>query len=354
MSLGFTARREAGAATVVPIAKLGFALLLAAAAVAAGATAPVALAAMPIAAALVLAVTAVCAARRFGPLRIRFRRAEIVTYLREGMPYFYVVALTASYSRLGIILLDAIEGEAATGAYAAAERLVAAVATVYSMFYMALLPVVTQLWKMDRDRFAELTQRAARLTLLVTLPATTMLALFANDIVHVLYGGGIPEAATVLAVISWVLLARGFVQLLVAAATATDHQAILVRGRMLGIAFLTVAGLALIPSHGAVGLAGATLVGETAAVALTYAQLRRAGVPLAIPPLALRAALACLLTAGCVWLAHELALPWRLLVAALVMSAALWLLGAVRSHDLAYLRAVLRARDARTQTQPDA
>ena len=261
--LGYTAREQAGAATVVPIAKLGFALLLAAAAVAAGATAPVALAAMPIAAVLVLAVTAACAVRRFGPLRIRFRRAEIATYLREGMPYFYVVALTASYTRLGVILLTSIEGEAATGAYAAAERLVAAVATVYSMFYMALLPVITQLWKTDRDRFAELTQRAARLTLLVTLPATTMLALFANDIVHVLYGGAIPEAATVLAVISWVLLARGFVQLLVAAATAADQQAILVRGRMLGIAFLTVAGLALIPTYGAVGLAGATLVGET-------------------------------------------------------------------------------------------
>jgi O-antigen/teichoic acid export membrane protein len=352
--LGFTARQQAGAATIVPIAKLGFALLLAAAAVAAGASAPVALAAMPIAAALVLTVTAACAVRRFGPLRIRFRRAEIITYLREGMPFFYVVALTASYSRLGVILLTTIGGEAATGAYAAAERLVSAVATVYAMLSMALLPVVTQLWKTDRGRFAELTQRATRLTLLITLPATTMLVMFANDIVHVLYGGGIPEAATVLAVIAWILLARGFVQLVVTAATATEHQAILIRGRVFGIAVLTVAGLALIPTYGAVGLAGATLVGESAAVALTYARLRRAGVPLAIPPGTLRAALACLLTAGCVWLAHELALPWRLFVAAFAMSAALWLFGAVRSHDLAYLRAVLRARDARTQAEPDA
>jgi len=352
--LGFTARQQAGPATLAPIARLGFALLLAAAAVAAGATAPVALAAMPIAAALVLVVTSTSAVRRFGPLQVRFRRAEILTYLREGMPYFYVVALTASYTRLGVILLTSIGGEAETGAYAAAERLVSAVATIYSMFYMALLPVVTQLWTMDRGRFAELTQRAARLTLLLTLPATTMLALFAHDIVHVLYGGGIPEAATVLAVISWVLLARGFVQLVVTAATATDHQAILIRGRVLGIAILAVAGLAFIPTYGAVGLAGATLIGESAAVAFTYAQLRRTGVPLSVPPGTLRAALACLLAAGCVWFAHELALPWRLLVAAFAMSAALWLLGAVRWHDLAYLRAVLRARDARTQTQPDA
>jgi O-antigen/teichoic acid export membrane protein len=171
--------------------------------------------------------------------------------------------------------------------------------------------------------------------------------LFANDIVHILYGGGIPEAATVLAVIAWVLLARGFVQLVVTAATATDHQRILVRGRMVGIALLTIAGLALIPTYGPVGLAGATLVGESAAVAFTYIRLRRAGVPLAVPPGTLRAAIACVVTAACVWFARDLALPWRLGVAAVAMSAGLWLSGAVRSHDLRYLRAVLQGRDAR-------
>jgi O-antigen/teichoic acid export membrane protein len=279
-------------------------------------------------------------------MRLRFQRTEIVTYLRDGMPYFYVVALTASYSRLGVILLTSIGGEAATGAYAAAERLVSAIATIYSMFYMALLPVITQLWKAHSDRFAEMMQRSARLTLLVTLPATTFLALFARDIVHILYGGGIPEAATVLAVIAWVLLARGFVQLVVTSATATDHQPILVRGRIVGIVLLTVAGLALIPAYGPVGLAGATLVGESAAVLFTYQRLRRAGVPLAVPPGSLRAAIACLLTAGCVWLAGDFALPWRLAVAAGAMSAGLWLSGAVRSHDFRYLRAVLRGRDA--------
>jgi O-antigen/teichoic acid export membrane protein len=345
--LGFTARQQAGAATLVPVAKLGIALLLAAAAIATGASAPIALAAMPIAAVLVLIATAWYAIRRFGPLEVRFRRVEVAGYLREGMPYFWVVALTASYSRLGVILLTMIDSEAATGTYAAAERLVAAFATIYSMFYMALLPVVTQLWAADRGRFAELVQRATRLTLLVTLPAATLLTLFAGDLVRLLYGGAIPEAATVLAVIAWVLLVRGFVQLLTVAATASEHQAILVRGRLVGIVVLAVACFALIPPYGAMGLAGAALIAESGAVAVTCALLLRAGVPLETPSGIVRVALACVLTAGGVWLAQELALPWRMLVAATTMSAALWLLRAVRSQDLAYLRAVLRARDVR-------
>lgn len=345
--LGYTARQDARMATYSPIARIGLALLLASAAVLAGVSAPVALAAMPIAAALVLAVNATSAMRQFGSVRLRFQRAEIAAYLRDGMPYFYVIALTASYTRLGVILLTWIGGEAATGAYAAAERLVSAIATIYSMFYMALLPVVTHLWKAHADRFAEMMQRSARLTLLVTLPATTLLALFANDIVHILYGGRIPEAATVLSVIAWVLLARGFVQLVVTAATATDHQPILIRGRLVGIVLLTVAGLTLIPTYGPEGLAASTLIGESAAVAFTYVRLRRAGVPLAVPPGTLRAALACAVTAGCFWLARDLALPWRMGVAALAMFAGLWLSGAVRPHDFKYLRSVLHGRDAR-------
>jgi O-antigen/teichoic acid export membrane protein len=85
--LGFTARQQAGPATVAPIARLGFALLLAAAAVAAGASAPVALAAMPLAAALVLVVTAASSVRRVGPQGGRVRRAEILTYQGGGLAY---------------------------------------------------------------------------------------------------------------------------------------------------------------------------------------------------------------------------------------------------------------------------
>ena len=352
--LGFTARQEAGEATTIPLARLAIALVLAGAAIAAGASAPVALAAMPIAALLVLVASVVRAVRRFGALPVRFNRAEIVSYLKDGMPFFYVVALSALYTRLGVILLTAMKGEAATGSFAAGERLIVPVVTVFSMLAMALQPVLTQLWSADRGRFAELTQRVARLTFLISLPAITLLALFSGDIVHILYAGRIGDAAEVLTVIAWVLLARGYGQLLTTAATAADRQQILVRGRVIGIALLIIASVALIPAQGALGLAIATLAGESAFAASTYALLRRDGVPLAVPAGILRVILACLVAAGCIWLARDLALPWRVLGAACVMSAALWLFGAVRTHDLAYLRAVVGAREKRGEAQPDA
>jgi O-antigen/teichoic acid export membrane protein len=344
--VGFTARQEAAPATLLPAARLVIALLLAGPAMIWGASAPVVLAAMPIAALLMLIVMRRYAMRRFGRPQLRFRPAEISGYLRQGMPYFYVVALNTLDVRLGVILLTVLAGEAATGVYAAAERLIAAAGTIQVMFSMALLPMFTQLWALDRDRFAELSQRAGRLTLFVTLPMATMLALFADDIVRLLYADEFDEASVVLATIAWVLLVRAIAQLLATTSTATARQPLLVRSKLAGLLVLTAASFALIPAYGALGLVAATLAGETSAVLLNYLMLRKAGIPLTICSGSLRVALACLLAACLAWLLSDLAFWLRLLVVAASGMAALWAFGAIRHHDLSYLRAIVKASDS--------
>ena len=347
--LGFTARESVGPASVLPLARQGTAVLLAGAAMALGAAAPTALAALPVAALLVLIGMYVFAAQRLGPPQLRFRRAEIAWYLREGNPYFSVVLLSTLYGRLGIIVLAALSGEAAAGVFAAAERLVVAIGTIQVMFFMALLPVVTQLWKNDRDRFAELSQRAARANLLVTLPIATLLALFAHDIVHLVYAHQFADAVPVLVGIAWILVVRGISQLLTSIATATDHQRILARSKSFGLVVLVVVSLALMPRYGALGLVAASLASEISAVVLNYVMLRGEGIPTTTFPGGLRVALACLLAAALDWLLSDLAFGLRLPIVAVSGMAALWLFGAVRAHDLTYLRAILAARESSEQ-----
>jgi O-antigen/teichoic acid export membrane protein len=262
------------------------------------------------------------------------------------MPYFYVLALNTLYVRVGVILLTVLAGEAVTGVFAAAERLIAAAGTIQVMFSMALLPMFTQLWAFDRDRFAELSQRVGRLTLFVTLPMATMLALFADDIVRLLYADEFDEASVVLAALAWVLPARAVAERLSTTSTATDCQPLLVRSKLAGLAVLTGASFALIPAFGALGLVAATLVGETLAAVLNYHMLRKAGIPLTICAGGLRVGLACLLAACLAWLVSDLAFGLRLLVVIASGAAALWSFGAIRPHDLSYLRAILKAGDS--------
>jgi O-antigen/teichoic acid export membrane protein len=352
--LGFTAREHVGPASALPLARQGVAVLLVIVAVASGAGAPLALAGMPLAAVLVLVGMYAFAARRLGRPELRFQPAEIAWYLREGQPYFFVVLLNTLYGRLGIILLAVLSGEAAVGVYAAAERLVVAVGTVQVMFYMALLPVVTQLWKHDRERFAELTQRASRANLLVTLPVATLIALFAHDIVHLLYADGFADAVPVLVGTAWVLVVRGIAQLLTAVATAADHQRVLARSKSYGLVVLGILGLALMPRFGALGLVAAVLASEIATVVISYVMLRRAGIPTTTLPGGLRVASACLFAASLDWFFSDLSLAFRLPLVVAGGAGALWLFGAVRSHDVRYLRAILAAREPDSRPTGDA
>jgi len=341
--LGFTAREEMWIGAVLPPARLGIALLLLAGAIAAGLPAAFALASLPVATLAGLVATGLYSAHRFGRVQLRLRPAEIAGYLREGQPYFYVMLLTTVYSRAGVILITMLSGHAETGVYAAAERLVMAISSVQTMFAAALLPVLTQLWSRDPARFADLTQRAGRLTMFTTLPVATLLALFAKDIVHVLYADAFADAATVLAGIASLLVVRGATQQIGVVSTATDHQPILVRTKVLGLIVLAAASLALIPNYGAMGLVGATLAGETTAAAANYLLLRRAGVRVVYGRGVLRVALACVFAAGLAWLLDGEPFWVRLPLVMGGGALALWGVGAVRSQDLAYMRAIAKS-----------
>ena len=345
--LGYTAREKMGPAAVVAAAERITVLLLGGLAMAWGAGAELTLASMPAAALLILIVTGTYAARRFGRPRLRFQRAEIADYLRQASPFFHVIVLAALYLRLGIIYLTVLGGEAETGLFTSAEKLVAAAGMVQIMFSAALFPVVSRLWNGQREQFADLMQRAGRLILFLTLPIATLLALFAQDIVRILYGDTFSDAAAVLAAVAWVLVLRGIWQLLATAGQAADRPRLLVAGRGLGLAVLTLASLVLIPPYGAMGLVAAMLAAEIASVALLHVLLQRAGVPVMGFGSALRVVPACLLAAGLAYLTADLALWLRLGAVAGGGAAALWLFGAIRSHDLTYLRAIADSRSGR-------
>jgi O-antigen/teichoic acid export membrane protein len=341
--LGFQARQEMAPVAAVQVAPGIVILLLGGLAMLQGAGVGVTMASMPLGALLTLAAISLFATRRFGRLRLRLRRAEITHYLRQGLPAFYVIALSALYARLGIVYVTVLAGEAEAGLFASAERLVVAAGLACVMFSTALFPVIAGLWPHERERFTELVQRAARLVLFFTLPVATLLALFAQDIVPILFGDDFTSAAVVLVTVAWLLVVRGMAQLLSTTSLAADRQRALLISKALGLALLTLGCFSLVPTYGAIGLAAVMLVSELCAAALNYELLQRSGLKVIAMSAGLRVALACLLAASLAWLAADLALWLRGLVVTAGGLLALWGFGAIRSNDMAYLRTILNS-----------
>lgn len=345
--LSYNARQEMGpSAAMQATSRLGI-LALGGLAMLQGAGPALALASLPIVALAALVSISLTVRRRFGGPLLRAQLTDVAAYVRRGLPYFLVVVTTVLHARLGIVYLTTLGSQAEAGLFASAERLVLVGTMPLMMFNAALLPVVARLWQRDRARFTELVQRAARLIVITTLPLATLLAVFARDVMRILYGNEFTGGATVLSVVAWILLIRGVAQLLSTTSVAANCQRALLAGRLLGLAVLTLSSVVVVPSFGAPGLAASLLLSEVSATTLNHVLLHRAGVPLMTFDGLFRVAPACLIAAGVASLINGLELWLRLPLVAGSGGAALWAFGAVRGHDLAYLRAILTTRDAR-------
>ena len=345
--VGYMAREEMAAAAALPVARRILILLLAGAAMGAGLGPELTLAAMPTAALVILVLSGILAARHFGRPALRLQCAEVSGYLAQARPFFYVVVLDTFFRRVGIIYLAALGGREAAGLFASAERLVSAAGLAQSMFLAALFPLVSRLWQSDRAQFAELTHRAGRLVLLLTLPLATLVALFARDIIDILYGDEFREASTLLSGIAWMLVIHGIARLLGTISQAADQQRVLVTSRAWGLAALTVFSVVLIPRYGAPGLVAALLVSELASASCNYTLLRRRKVPLMSFQSALSVSAACLVAACVAYFGSDLALWVRFLMVGSAGAAALWMFRALRRHDLAYLSSIAASRSTR-------
>jgi O-antigen/teichoic acid export membrane protein len=299
--------------------------------------------AFPATAAIVAAVSFAAASRFLNARLGRKMNAlpEQRALYSEGMPFLGVAVLDVVYSRLGLLLLTVIVGAESAGIYTAAERLLIVVSIFRVLFLGALFPAVAHFAATDRNRALELANRSMRLILVLTIPAAGLLAIFHREIIALMFGDAFAESAPVLLLLTPLLIIRGINGLWANQATAIGLQRAVVAGRALMVTVFVVAGAGLVAVAGPIGLAFALMLAECVyALALRAPLVAHAflapSLPLLGRPLVGVAAGA---------LAHVAlsGLPLALHVAAVVAATAttMFLLGAVRVHDLRYLRAVL-------------
>lgn len=306
-----------------------------------GVDAPAALLAMPAAALLALVVARANLVRQTGADRLQTEPAPTRDVLRASLPFLGTTLLAAVYSRGGLLLLTAMSGKVATGLFAAGDRLLLPIYTVTAVFATALMPALAQLTG-NPARLRELAQRCLRLVLLMSIPVSAVLAIFATEIVTLVFGPAMKPAAVVLALLSPLPVLRSVTTLwsTQCIATGAEHRMSIVKTQSI-VAFFVCAPLGILAA-GPAGLAVAWVGSET-----LYAF--RLGSILATrdqAPAVTRAALAPALAAAAaaassMFLAGMGLLPRTLLIGG-VLLLSLVLFGAMRTHDLRFLLQILR------------
>jgi O-antigen/teichoic acid export membrane protein len=280
-------------------------------------------------------------ARRFGQPLWRFAPAEALQLYRRAAPFFGLVALTVIYARGATLMLSALTASQAVGLYAVADRLMVALGMGPAMFNAAAYPALARVTHGSLAAARILSARCLRLLLVVAIPFAALASIFAADIVQRCFGASYLSGASALTILAWTLPIRGAQTLLGSQLAAMHQQPAQARARLVGLGIFLILSPLLILSLGFVGAAWAVLCCDTVQLSLYWRLLRRADAAPALTGSILAPAAAAAVTClGSLPLATLSVAP-RIAAAALIMAAGMWLFGAVRLHDLRFLRALV-------------
>ncbi len=200
----------------------------------------------------------------FGQPAFRWAPREASDLFKLSAPFFGIAAFTTIYGRGAVIMLSAIATPHAVGLYAAADRVMVAVALAPTMLGSAVYPALTRVAARSRVEVRALCGRSVLLMVITTLPLAIVFTIFAHRLITVLFGPLYVGAAQVLQILTWTLPIVGIQSLLGSQLIAVNQQHVLARARLSGLMLFAVLSPLLIWKCGFRGAALAVIVSDTA------------------------------------------------------------------------------------------
>ncbi|HEX2050099.1 MAG TPA: oligosaccharide flippase family protein [Actinomycetota bacterium] len=259
---------------------------------------------------------------------------------------FFAIAagLTTTLTFLDAIMVQAFRGNAATGLYGAAYRVLIALGIAPVVYTEAANRSIAFLARHDPPRLARMVRRILRHLLLLALPLAAGGVVLAGELLETLYGGGYRDASGALSILlaALVFVFPGY--LLVATCYAVGLERRVALTLALAVLLNAAANLVAIPRLGIEGAAAATLGAEAIVFALHAWFLHGVGLRLELGRALAKPALAAAAMTAAVWPLRALPTAIPLAAGALVYVVCLLALRAFDADDRTALKAIFTRR----------
>lgn len=335
------AERPAAIATVTTILKVGFgvaALLLG--------FGFVGLAAVSILVNLItLVILVVAAFRRFplrGPWRVDFKLQRQMVYLSYPLMINHLFAVI--FFQVDIPILQQFRGDAEVGWYNSAYKWVNAFNVIPAFFTFALFPVISRQIKHSIEDARRTFRMSIKLMVLTALPLAVMTTFLAHWLIFLLGGNAfLPHGAIALQLIVWSIPFGWLNSVTNYVLIALGQERMQTKAFIIGVGFNLITNLIFIPRYGYVAAAITTIVSEIVLLAVFnhYLKPKMPGVgwlALLWKPLA-----AALLMTAAMWAAWRFHLALAVVVGLLVYPLGLWLLRVFGQEERHILQSILPA-----------
>lgn len=213
-------------------------------------------------------------------------RLSAWTALKGAFPIGLAILLSTIFFRIDMVLLERIRGDAATGAYGAAYRLLESTLFLPALLLAALFPAFAEASRAPKEDLARLLHAGLRWMFLLGTGLAAAIVVAAPLGLRILYGEAYAESVVLLRLLAPTLCFIFPNYVLTHFLVATGEQKRNTWIMALGIPVNISMNLAVIPEYGARGAAVATMVTEVILLAATWiaAERRLARQPVGFTP----------------------------------------------------------------------
>jgi polysaccharide transporter, PST family len=201
--------------------------------------------------------------QRISTWRLDFHRAKVL--LRESWPLLISALTAVLYLRMDVVMLGEMHSEAAVGIYGAATRISEAWYFIPMALVASLQPSIMQAKERSEELFQARLRNIYNLMSALSISVATVVTLFSDKLVQLLFGQSYEAAGPVLVVHVWAAVA---ISLGVASSQyliVENLQKISMYRTTIGLLCNLGLNLLLIPKYGALGAAVATLISYSCA-----------------------------------------------------------------------------------------
>lgn len=189
-------------------------------------------------------------------------RAELQPILRAAMPFALLITLAVVYQRLGVLMLSTLAGDAATGSFSAAARIVEAIKMVPQAFLGSLFPI------MAHRAFTSKPNMLFQNSLLALVGfgalAATAIYVFAQPTIELLYGASFQSSVPALQILGWSMIPYAISAHTSLELVSKNRERVVLIITLISLVIAFALNLALIPGFGVIGVCASALASECA------------------------------------------------------------------------------------------
>lgn len=261
---------------------------------------------------------------------------------KVALPLVFIPLAAIIYTKIDIVMLSTMKGDAIVGWYSAAYNLVLALKGFPSIFLTALFPLMAQFFVSSPASLKAVCEKSTNYLFIIGLPIAVGTTILADKIILLFYGSQFTNSIIALQILAWDILLFFLYQVLAYMIVSIDkqNQMSTAAGACAGINIIL--NLLLIPSLSYVGAGIATIATESILLGSYFYILSKHLYRLPLRKIVVKPLISCSIMALFIHFYSSINLAALITSAAVLYFAVLYLMKGGSPDDINLIKAALR------------